>query len=68
MWRLAERLFEVEERLDSSFEVLWAELTVTERDFFYFSIKAVLLERGDVTRVLEVNSANNGMVSGGFDL
>lgn len=55
LWRLANRLHEKMEHLDPSDGVEWDDLTPMERDYFYFSLKAVLLERADVLRVLEVD-------------
>jgi hypothetical protein len=63
LWRLAERLYEKMEHLDPSDGGEWSELTDLERDLYYFSIKAVLLERGDVLRILAVDLPNNDMVA-----
>ena len=57
------RLFEVTERLDPNFEVDWSDLTAVERDYFYFSIKTVLLERADVLRVIEIDIADDDMIA-----
>jgi hypothetical protein len=63
LWRLAERLYEKMEHLDQSDGREWSELTEFERDLYYFSIKAVLLERDDVLRILAVDLPNNDMVA-----
>jgi hypothetical protein len=55
LWRLAKRLHEKMDHLDPGDGVEWENLTPLERDYFYFSLKAVLLKRADVLRVLEVN-------------
>jgi hypothetical protein len=61
LWRLAERLYEVMDRLDPSGEE-WADLSPPERSLFYFSIKGVLLEHADVLRVLEANFASRDAI------
>ena len=57
------RLYEVTERLDPNYEVEWSELTALERDYFYFSIKTVLLERADVRCVIEIDIADDDMIA-----
>ncbi len=62
--RLAKRLHEKMEHLDPDDGAEWDDLTPLERDYYYFSLKAVLLERADVLRVLEVNQTDHDMVAG----
>lgn len=65
LWRLARCLYESMERLDPSYEgALWDDLTIIERDVFYFSICSVLLERSDVLRAMEINFAGDDVVEG----
>lgn len=67
LWRLAERLYEVMDRLDPS-GITWEQLDQATRELFYFSIKSVLLEHGDVLRVLRVNVADDDMIARGLHL
>ena len=67
IWRLAEWLQEYQDRLDPDLGS-WNGLTPTERDFYYFSVKAVLLQRDDVLRALEVDFAGNDVVDGSSNL
>lgn len=68
LWYLAERLFDVEERLDPGYRVSWESLTDLERDYFYSAVKAVLLERSHLLRVLEINPTDHDMIVGGLGL
>lgn len=62
LWRLAERLYEKMEHLDPSGSE-WNGLDDAGRRYYYFAIKAVLLEHGDVLRVIKVNLGDNNMIN-----
>lgn len=62
LWRLTERLHEKMENLDPGGWPAWSDLTDIERNYFYFSLKSVLLEKADVLKILEVDNANGDMI------
>lgn len=62
-WRLAERLYEKMEHLEQGGMPPWEDLTEQEQNLFYFSIKAVLLERKDVLLALEINDPGDDVVA-----
>ena len=67
IWRLARILYERMERLDPSYDgAPWDDLSIPERDVFYFSIYSVLLERPDVFRAMKIDVTGNDVVTGCF--
>lgn len=63
LWRLAERLCNEMERLDPSGSP-WESLSESERKFFYFSVRAMLLVHGDVLGVIQENLSHNNAIDG----